>query len=747
MSNDHDEDKNISTSLHTERTEVLYGIENAMGRLTQVMSRVCNRADVCGDYLSPSFSMGVESIKKGYIDFKQRGVKIRFITEITKDNIPYCKELMKFVEELRHMDGVKGNMAVSETEYVATAVLQESLPVTQTIYSNAKAILEQHRYFFENLWNNATPAAQRIKEIEEGIDPVRTKIFENQDEIIREIRNLNNRADHLSICSSLGGMQMSYKFFLDTFKDMIDKFRKKEQFNKPRWIISVDEDSLDLVKIFLHLGFQIKHVKNMLPINFGVSDKEVALTIEKMEGGKMSQSFLISNEPLYVNHFNSLFEEIWKNGIDAVERLKDIQTGVGLSDIEVIPSSAIAHDRYLDIVKSASKEILWIFPTTNAFTRQDKMGAIPLAIQAARERDVKVKILVPANNLVEQKVQQLRENCQSCPIDIRYIEQMSETKATILVVDRKDSLVMELKDDSKTTFFDAIGLSTYSNSKAGVLSYVSIFENLWKQSELYEQLMKTHEQLKLHDKMQKEFINIAAHELRTPIQPIIGLSEVVLRNTKDIEQTKLLEVINRNAKRLQRLTEDILDVTKIESQSLHLKKEQFNLNEVISNAIQDIMTKKVSFPSSSIDTKNPTIKLMNSHTQGISVYADKGRISQVVYNLLDNAVKFSKASEDNVIVMIKKEGGEGGGEEGGQDNNNNQWIIVSIKDTGPGIDSEILPRLFTKFATKSQTGGTGLGLFICKGIIEAHGGRIWAENDADGKGATFSISLPVVKQE
>ncbi len=224
LTNDDDEDKGTNISFHTERTEVLYGIENAMSRLTQVMSRVHNRADVCGDSLSPS---GVESIKKGYIEFKQRGVKIRFITEITKDNIHYCKELMKVVEELRHMDGVKGNMAVSETEYVATAVLQESQPVTQTIYSNAKAILEQHRYFFENLWNNATPAAQRIKEIEEGIVPIRTKILENQDEIVREIRNLNCRADHLSICSSLGGMQMSYKFFLDTYRDMVNKYRKK----------------------------------------------------------------------------------------------------------------------------------------------------------------------------------------------------------------------------------------------------------------------------------------------------------------------------------------------------------------------------------------------------------------------------------------------------------------------------------------------------------------------------------------
>ncbi|MFL6369361.1 MAG: sensor histidine kinase, partial [Nitrososphaeraceae archaeon] len=135
---------------------------------------------------------------------------------------------------------------------------------------------------------------------------------------------------------------------------------------------------------------------------------------------------------------------------------------------------------------------------------------------------------------------------------------MLNAKATILVVDRRESLVIELKDDTKSTFVEAVGLSTYSNTKAGVLSYVAIFENLWIQSDLYEQL-------KRHDKMQKEFINIAAHELRTPIQPILGLTENLLSHTEDIEQAKLLQVVSRNAKRLQRLTEDILDVTKIES--------------------------------------------------------------------------------------------------------------------------------------------------------------------------------------
>jgi two-component system, OmpR family, sensor histidine kinase VicK len=256
-------------------------------------------------------------------------------------------------------------------------------------------------------------------------------------------------------------------------------------------------------------------------MNFAVDNKHFYATIEKMEEGKMMESLLISNEPAYVMHYNSIFEELWKNGIDAADRIRDIEEGVGLADIEVIPSSKRAQEIYLNIVRSATKEILWIFPTTNAFIRQGKIGAIQLAKQAANKRNVKVRILVPANSLIEQKIQQLKEYCPDNVINVRYIEQMTETKATILVVDRKASLVMELRDDSKTSFVEAMGLSTYSNSKAGVLSYVAIFENLWVQSDLYERL-------KINDKMQKEFINIAAHELRTPVQPILGLSDVLL---------------------------------------------------------------------------------------------------------------------------------------------------------------------------------------------------------------------------
>jgi hypothetical protein len=239
-------------------------------------------------------------------------------------------------------------------------------------------------------------------------------------------------------------------------------------------VTTIDNGSKDLVKIFLDAGAQVRHAKNLPSINFAVDDRYLHATIEKMEGGKMTRSLLTSNEPVYVKHYNSIFEDLWKNGVDAVQRISDINEGIDLADIEVIPRSSRAGIVYLELVRNTK---------ANAFIRQDKLGAIPLASEAARERNVKVRILVPLDQAVENRLAEEiagkeEHKIYNHNIDIRYIEQMSGTKATILVGDRKESLVMELRDDSKTTFEDAIGFSTYSNSKGGVLSYVAIFENL-----------------------------------------------------------------------------------------------------------------------------------------------------------------------------------------------------------------------------------------------------------------------------
>ncbi len=239
-------------------------------------------------------------------------------------------------------------------------------------------------------------------------------------------------------------------------------------------------------------------------------------------------------------------------------------------------------------------------------------------------------------------------------------------------------------------------------------------------------LYEANELLKKHQKLQEEFIDMAAHELRTPIQPILGLADVLHDRVSDKYERGLLEVIVRNARRLQRFSSEILDVTKIEGSLLKLSKKQIDLSKKIENVISDIED------GADTEINGRKNKIVFQRRESITVYADKDRIYQVISNLLSNALKYT----DNGTVTINAYLNHNA-------NNHNNEAIVTISDTGKGIDSQVISKLFSKFSTTSFT-GTGLGLYISKGIIEAHGGRIWAENNSNGIGATFSFSLPAI---
>jgi signal transduction histidine kinase len=268
----------------------------------------------------------------------------------------------------------------------------------------------------------------------------------------------------------------------------------------------------------------------------------------------------------------------------------------------------------------------------------------------------------------------------------------------------------------------------FINIIALALSSVQHIVNLRESNELTK---RQYEKIKESEKMKNDFINIAAHELRTPIQPILGLSKILSDRTGQIENYKEhIDIIFKNAKRLHKLADDILDASKIESHSLKLNKEQFDLVEAISAAIKDHVNQlgkdnKNIVISCDVNAGNLKEENQSIKDNVIMVIADKNRINQVLSNLLGNAIKFTQ--DGNIIVIIKK---------------NIKEIIVGVKDEGQGINREILPKLFDKFITDS-TAGTGLGLYICKNIVEAHGGKIWAENNRTGKGATIAFSLPL----
>lgn len=552
-----------------DKTEVRYGMDSVITTVLDFAANAKNRIDACVDHTRPSLAIEIEPLRKAFLLAKKRGAKLRYITEINKNNIRYCKELINIVDEFRHLSGINGNFYINDTEYIAPAKFhRKGKPASQIIYSNLKQVIKHQRYVFETFWKYATDGRERIRQIEEG----------------RE-----------------------------------------------------------------------------------------------------------------------------------------------LEDIEIIRNPLEVQERAMELVKSASKEILIIFSTANAFHRQERAGAMKLLSKAV-SRGVDVKILTPYDKLIEKR-NKLSKSKSGAAIEMVNMsgEEYSAYKSTLLMVDRKFTIAVELKDDSKSHSAEAIGLAIYSNSKPTVLSFVSMFKTLWKQSELYVKLAQANknlaqaiEQLESQGKIQKEFINIAAHELRSPIQPVLGLCQVLRSIVTDQKQIELLDVITRNSKRLQRLAEDILDVTRIESRTLNLKKEQVNLSLIITQCVQDRRTQFEEF--------RRKVKLVQElPKKDIFVRADKARLTQVVLNLIDNAFRFTKEG----MVVVKAE------------LKNDKEAMVAVKDSGMGIDSSVLPRLFTKFASKPELGGTGLGLFIAKSIVEAHGGAIWARNNSRSKGATFSFSLPL----
>jgi two-component system sensor histidine kinase VicK len=555
------------TPDENERIDVLQHFQQVTDSLISFLRNAKESIEVCVDPASVFVIVSFPPYLQGCLDAKQRGVAIKIVTEITTENVDYCKQMMKFAE-VRHIDGIKGNFGVTETEYIASAILQKEEPATQIIYSNAREVIEQQRYIFRSFWNKAIPAKQRIKEIEEGIE--------------------------------------------------------------------------------------------------------------------------------------AEFVEVITDGIKAANLM-------------------------VDFAKSVREEAQLILSQPKTMEQAGKLGMLDHLIHAANSYGAEIRVITPItveNSKLARQIMNQAPNIQILAGPV--------STAGLFVQDGERYLKAEDKDPNAAETAEATSRVIYSNSKNGVKSFKSIFETLWKQSELYEQLRIANEKLILHDNMQKEFINIAAHELRTPIQPILGLVEILglqfSEEGEDDEKTTKekaeitrdeLAILVRNAKRLERLSSNILDIARIESGTLHLNIQEFNLNDVLSPLVQD--ARNVIKNTGKEDVITQYVPSDNN----IVLKADKDRLSEVMWNLLDNATKFTE--KGSISIASRKE---------------NSHITVTVKDSGSGIDSDVLPKLFTKFVTKSEK-GTGLGLYIAKSIIEAHGGKIWAESNKDGKGATFTFTLPL----
>ena len=571
--------------MNTEKPkfDIIYGIDNVLNIQLELISDARHRLDICMDEIQPRLIVESRQFRQRFLDNKTKGIKLRYLTKITNDNLYCCKDLLSMTDELRHLDDIRGNFYVSEKEYAASASLHKrgkSAEDTMMIYSTTQEIIQHQQHIFETMWNASASAERKIWEIEQNIDLGTTEIIDNP--------------------------------------------------------------------------------------------KTKAL--------------------------------------------------------------------FIDLIKSAKFEILLICPTVNAFLREHRIGALQLFREITTDADsspdhnaseseieesgkrkrnrVNIKILTPTNELVSKIIEEMgiewaittvseldvgkgkgkSSGPSSCsalssknesdnttqPLQIRHLESRpmyNVTTVTILIVDRKFSFAIEKVDDAKEEFIEAVGLSTYSTSTPTVVSYVSIFENFWNQLELYEKLSA-------NEKMEREFINLAAHELRTPAQTILGYTELALmeedegyENTVDSEKPRYIAAAHRNALRLQRRTKDILYVARIESNTLRLNKERFDIVEKIEDVIIDIIHAQNVNPKTTNNTNTNIV--FDKSDASLFIFADKVRIYEVVTNLLNNAISTTKKNNGKIIISTKvvKSGKDDvhTNDNSNNDNTNITLIIMIIK--------------------------------------------------------------------
>ena len=522
--------------------------------------------DLCYGKEAPSIVIEVDAYRNGYRELQARGGKIRVITEITKENIAYCKKLEEIVDELRHRDGVQGGMAVSEEEYMATtAEFHEGKPLTQVIYSNAQVLVAQQQYIFDSMWTGAVPARAKYAEIEDGVELQATK---------------------------------------------------------------------------------------------------------------------------------------------------------------TIASAAELHSKLHSLVESASRQVLVMSSDTNFLLSHNAARELAMKLREASQRSLDVKVLIPSykDPLTKEKGDEMKAVAGPA-VSFGYLGEESMVKNITIAVADKSRVVFGVLPEKSTEVQQAQNEETqqaeigiYSNNRSIALAYSLLIESLWTHIEVYRKLQEL-------DELKEEFVNIAAHELRTPVLPIVLTAEALAEDyTVDNEK---IGIILRNAARLNRLTNQILDISRLESNTLRLKKDPAD----ILTAIKDVASNPAFHTNPAINIKIKSFVNEDERKKVAKLVFDKERIAQVLFNLLDNAVKFT-ANGGDITITLRPE----------QD-----AAIIEVSDTGTGIDESIRDRLFTKFATKStvQLKGTGLGLYLCKKIVEAHGGRIWARNNEEGKGATIGFSLPL----
>jgi two-component system, OmpR family, sensor histidine kinase VicK len=707
---------------NAQSTSVVHGKEATTSIRLQTLGRAERSIDICDDSLGIVALVRNEKILGALIDTKTRPnpPRIRFITEISAENIPACSQLLKYVE-LRHFEGLRGNFAVTDKEYYAFSELKDATLPNEAIHSNVGPIVEQNRFFFETLWNKALPADIRIAELEQGIVPVETKVVRGTKQATEVVDRMLERV------ASSGGS--SYLFvasrrnpqsFNEKSLSLTKKLLQQNPKLKIKSVTDIRSEDIEGVGKLLQLGVEVRHIANN-KITFLVSSTEYfSLSDVSIRSDRTPESddveAIWSNSPEVVSQATQIFNMLWESAVLGQARISEIKEGFELGETRIIRDMAESARIAREIFGSTEKEVLIILASEKTIKRNLQMYQD--LVKESVKRGFKIKILASIQTAEEAKILE--------GVDWRRIEPINVGFA---IYDRKKMLVTQYLNSSDDRESPPLISNIYTTNKQTIEGIVSIFNALWRESEL-----RTDE-----ENAREELASSLLKEERSRKQAQL-LQDILTHDIRNFNQVSMLsaellkDVVTGNPQ-AERLADGILQATdgsstlveKGKKLGMILSEENPRLHavDVISSISSSLQLVKRAFPEKVVIEEIRAAKDLGHGD--LQVLADD-LLDEVFSNLFSNSIKYTEASKVPILVEVEREGTD---------------LKISVSDEGSGVPENLKTRMFDRYLVGAK--GTGLGMSIIHAlVVNRYNGKIDVSNRADRpSGTRIRVWLPM----
>lgn len=693
-----------------ERTEVVSGVAEVYRVGEMIVERVKDRLCVFADKNAPILNFRNDLYADSLRQMRERGVAVQILTEITKENESYCRKMVsEFGIDLRHSDdAILGYFLIADgREFLASSQIDLSILTRRALYSNSEDLARQYQAMFDSQWSKSLGAEQRLRELELGITKYRTKIIRDEKENLREVKRMLVSSEKYYCIS---GDQTDFAFaeenLFNEIKSVLDK-RKAGSHQGLRWVGIIDASCVDSAKRWLELGADIRHISELPVGSFGLSEKEMGATASLSGGGFVRYNTLFSTDPMYVEHYLRVFEGMWKSSIDARVRIREIEQGIQNESVSVIGNPEETRRIFLEMLESAEKEIMVIFPTENACLRERRFGAEEIWERKADSNRVKVRLMGPVDpRYAKPGVEVLRTSFSAIRLS-----------GTIVIVDNRFSLAIELEDDSQDDFVNAVGLATYSTSEATVRIHSSFFEALWHEAELKERAERNKREAELLQ-------DILSHDIRNFNQAARLNAELLEDDVTDSLSKRLLGSLINSIDGSTALVDRAAKIGRILEAGSDVPLQPVDVGATIAQSMSIV---KKSWPNKKIE-----FRAEGENDMG-SIFADE-MIGEIFVNIFSNSVKYTESTEVRIDLKARLEG---------------DFLRLSIADFGRGIPPDQKRGLFSRYVKNAH--GSGLGLSIVHALVVGrYRGKIAVKDRVDGdhtEGTVVELWFPEFRPE